>query len=361
MSQWTGRESKEVEKQLVPVVASLDGEKYWDQDIVRLAWAIIDLTYRVQASRMTDDDVVRLEENIQEIHLLKEVLVRMKIFKNRKRFDKIPKLHLLRHWPNDIHQMGTPDGYSTEAPEHLHIESKDAWRASNKVQPMPQMIKFIQRIEALRIHRARMDAYLGRVVPDDAKRRKSRVVYEEEDVSWQASAGHVVTECNVEQPAHAGQGEGRGKGDGDGSDNEEEEDEEQVHFAGRMKTTMDARQHAVYPNPTLSIALKPTAGRVRGLELMTKYGATDLVRALHHYLKWHATRQNIPPNFLPTAYHEYPVWHRLYLRHRALPFDPDWPRRDVVRARPEDEDQDGVFDVAMFLERRHEFGLQFSE
>ncbi|KAG9096299.1 hypothetical protein FRC06_008818, partial [Ceratobasidium sp. 370] len=368
LSQWTGRESKEIEKQLLPVIASLDGDKYWDQDFVRLARSILDFTYRIQASRMTEDDVVRLELNLREMHQLKEVLLRMKIFKNRRRFDKIAKLHLAGHWPDDIREMGTPDGYTTEPPEHLHIDSKVAFRASNKVRPMPQMIKFIQRFEALRIHRARMNAYLGRVPSEDTKRRKSRVIYEEDEVgaSWEAPAGHVDMAhtggnggnvSNVGNRGMGGVGAGEGKDDEDEED-EEDEDEEQVHFAGRMKTTADARRHVVYPDPTLSIALKPTAGRVRGLDLVAKYGTTDLVHALHHYLKRHATRQNLPTNFLPTAYHEYPVWHRLYLRHRALPFDPEWPRRDVIRARPEDEEREGVFDVVLFLERRHEFGLQ---
>ncbi|KAG8707606.1 hypothetical protein FRC08_000391 [Ceratobasidium sp. 394] len=331
LNQWTGRESKEVAKQLLPVIASLDGDRYWDQDFVRLARSILDFTYRAQASQMTEDQVVRLEGNLREIHDLKGVLVRMQIFKNRKRFDKIAKLHLVGHWPNDIREMGTPDGYSTKSPEHLHIQSKHAWRASNKVRPTPQMIKLLQRYEAMRIQRARMDAYLGRVAPDGTKRRWSCVVYEEEgDMSWQTSIGHVAT-GNVEQ-AENGKSN-KDEDEDEDKDDEDEDEEEQVHFPGRMKTSADARRHAVYPNPTLSIALKPTAGRVRGLDLVTKYGATDLIPALHRYLRRHATRQNLPSNFLPTAHHAYPVWHRLYLRHRALPFDPEWPRRDVIRAR----------------------------
>ncbi|KAG9090344.1 hypothetical protein FS749_000623 [Ceratobasidium sp. UAMH 11750] len=67
--------------------------------------------------------------------------------------------------------------------------------------------------------------------------------------------------------------------------------------------------------------------------------------------------RRLPPNFLPTAYHEYPVWHRLYLRHEVLPFDPDWPRRDVIRARLADEDRECAFDTALILNDRDKFGL----
>ncbi|KAG9097302.1 hypothetical protein FRC06_007710, partial [Ceratobasidium sp. 370] len=367
VQQWTGRESKEVEKQLLPVIAGLDAEK-WDRDFVRLACALLDFIYRAQASRMTEDDVVRLEQTLAEVHRLKSVLVRMEIFQSDSRFNKIAKLHLLSHLPEDTREMGTPDGVSTESPEHMHIESKVAWRASNKVRPTPQMIKFIQRYEALRIHRARMDACLGRVAVDGGdKRRRSRVVYGEDDVPFQAAVqaqGQQIASARAEGSSVEGQQAsdvgmdigGNQGGDEDDGGNDEDKDEEQQHFQGRMRTAAEARQHVVYPNPTLSIARRPTVSRVRGIDIIAKYGATDLISALHTYLDKYGTRK-LPPNFLPTAYHEYPIWHRLYLRQEVLPFDPDWLRRDVVRARPADEDHEDAFDVALLLDDPNRFGL----
>ncbi|KAG8730067.1 hypothetical protein FRC10_003164 [Ceratobasidium sp. 414] len=360
VKQWTGRESKEVEKQLLPVVACLDAKR-WDQDFVRLTCALLDFMYRSQASRMTEDDVVRLEKTLAEIHQLKGVLLRMQVFKSDSRFDKITKLHQLSHWPKDIRQMGTPDGFSTESPEHMHIESKHAWLASNKVQATPQMIRFIQRYEALRIHRARMDAHLGQV--EGHKRRRSRVIYEDEDVPfhpvWEPKKHHVAsgTASKRASDIETGTDTGSGVGDDDDEDqNDEDEDEEQQNFPGRMRTAAGARQHVVYPNPMLSIAVKPTVSRVRGIDIIAKHGAVDLVSALHTYLNKHGTRR-LPPNFLPTAYHEYPIWHRLYLRHEVLLFDPDWARRDVIRARPADEDRECAFDVALILDDHDRFGL----
>jgi hypothetical protein len=361
VKQWTGRESKEVEKQLLPIIASLDA-KGWDQDFVKLARALLDFIYRAQASRMTEDDVVRLERTLVEIHEHKGVLRRMKVFLSDSRYNKIAKLHLLSHWPNDTRQMGTADGFSTESPEHMHIQSKRAWRASNKVRPTPQMIKFLQRYEALRIHRARMNAYLGRVSIKKEKRRRSRVVYgEDEDVpfepAWELSG---VQTGRTETGNAGGSDEYVGgvidTGEDENGDDDEDEDEDQQHYPGRMQTAADARQHVVYPNPTLSIAVRPTSGRVRGIDIATKYGATNLVSALHTYLGQHATRK-LPPNFFPTAYDEYPVWHRLYLRHETLPFDPDWTRRDVIRARPADDNNECVFDVALILYNRENFGI----
>ncbi|QRV89046.1 hypothetical protein RhiJN_17064 [Ceratobasidium sp. AG-Ba] len=177
-----------------------------------------------------------------------------------------------------------------------------------------------------------------------------------------ASASHVTIDSSearlgeqVSGSLGAGTSGNAGQ-DGQAEVHEEGEDEEQQHFPGRMRTAADARQHVVYPNPTLSIALKPTVSRVRGLDLISKYGATNIVPALQTYLKKHGTRQ-LPTDFLPTAYHEYPVWHRLYLRHDALPFDPEWPRRDVIRARPMTSDQESAFDVALLLHDREKFGI----
>ncbi|QRW12579.1 hypothetical protein RhiLY_11578 [Ceratobasidium sp. AG-Ba] len=362
LNQWTGRESKEAAKQLLPVIVCLDGKR-WDQIFIRLARAILDFTYRAQASRMTEDDLVRLEKTVEDIHKYKDVLVRMKVFEDNSRFELIIKLHMLSHYSPDTRKMGTPDGFNTETPEHCHIKSKQAWRASNKVAPTPQMIRFIQRYEALRILRARINAYIGIVESDGGSSRKSCVVYDDDDALF-CPTGNVAGGQGAGRRLGAGGDEGSGAvvdiGAGleedDQEDNQEEgEDEEQTHIPGRMRTAADARRHVVYPNPTLSIALKPTSGRVRGLDIIANHGATDFVSALHAFLNTHGSRK-LPP-FFPTLYHEYPVWHRLYLRHDPLPFDPEWPRRDVVRARPASGDQESVFDVALALVHPQQSGL----
>ncbi|QRW12626.1 hypothetical protein RhiLY_11625 [Ceratobasidium sp. AG-Ba] len=204
-------------------------------------------------------------------------------------------------------QDGYADGFNTETPEHCHIKSKQAWRASNKVAPTPQMIRFIQRYEALRILRARINAYIGIVESDGGSSRKSCVVYDDDDALF-CPTGNVAGGQGAGRRLGAGGDEGSGAvvdiGAGleedDQEDNQEEgEDEEQTHIPGRMRTAADARRHVVYPNPTLSIALKPTSGRVRGLDIIANHGATDFVSALHAFLNTHGSRK-LPPFFLPT-------------------------------------------------------------
>ncbi|KAF8602959.1 hypothetical protein BDV93DRAFT_398866, partial [Ceratobasidium sp. AG-I] len=155
-AQWTGRESKQLMAQILPVVV---GDLH--PDIARMAYALMNFMFRAHSSCMTDTDLTELENDLKTFHELKGLLVVRGMYESGDRFDRIPKLHMLRHYVHMIRQLGTPDGYNTEAPEHLHIEyAKVPWRASNKVKPLPQMVKYIQRQEAIRVHRAYMDRYL---------------------------------------------------------------------------------------------------------------------------------------------------------------------------------------------------------
>ncbi|KAG9091537.1 hypothetical protein FS749_016465, partial [Ceratobasidium sp. UAMH 11750] len=337
--QWTGRESREVAKQLLPIVASRED---LHPDLAGLTRAILEFSYRSHASRMTDEDVDRLEQALEDIHRFKHIIIRAKFFKKRsRRFDHIPKLHMLAHYTESIREMGTPDNYSTEALEHLHIEcAKRGWRASNKVRPTPQMVRFMRRYEALRIHCAHLNAWLGIDGTGRRKKRKrkSRVVYDEDE--------DPTREGQSTNPIGAAQ---------DTEDEEAEGPEVRLEKNGRLGT--DATKHVIYPDPTLSIAIKPGAGRVKGLDIIGEYRATDFIQALHIYLKKNTTRRSLPNFFLPTVHHHFLVWNRLYLHHRPLPFDPEHVKRDVIRARPRTHHLGSAFDVALLLYRKEAFGL----
>ncbi|KAG9074491.1 hypothetical protein FS749_013948 [Ceratobasidium sp. UAMH 11750] len=355
---WTGRESREVARQLLPIVAG-QPTSLVEPNLVRVTRALLEFTYRAHASRMTEKDLERLQEALDEFHQYKHVLVGpSRVYADDSRFDLIAKLHQLFHFPECTREMGTPDGFSTEGPEHLHIGSaKEPWRASNKVQPTPQMVKFIQRHEALRIHRAYMQRFLG-VNNAERRRRNGRVIYGEE------VEGPRPEQEGPPEPVRVTSREGGGEcGDG-GEDTEDEEERlegedeaaegEKASLEGG-KAVSDANEHVVYPNPTLSIALRPTA-HVRGLDLIANYGTSDLIHALHTFLK-HETQGKYPTAFFPTTHHKFKVWHRLYLHHEPLPFDPENVKRDVIRARPQGRVVSRAFDVALLLHRKHEPGL----
>jgi len=59
---------------------------------------------------------------------------------------QFPKMHMLGHVSNSIRQMGSPDNFSTDISELLHIENiKEAYRASNQVQYEEQMLWYNDR------------------------------------------------------------------------------------------------------------------------------------------------------------------------------------------------------------------------
>lgn len=62
----------------------------------------------------------------------------------------IPKFHSLLHYFDSIRWLGTTDNYNTEMFERLHIDfAKQGWRASNKRDHFPQMIKWLSRQEKI--------------------------------------------------------------------------------------------------------------------------------------------------------------------------------------------------------------------
>lgn len=148
IGQWTGCESKQLMSQFVPiVVGDLTSE------VAEMVLALMNFMFRAHGSSMTETDIVELEKDLQRFHSLKDALVARGVYKSSDRFDGIPKLHMLRHYTQSIRQLGMLDGFNTEGPEHLHIEyTKKPWRTSNKVKPLPQMIKFTQHQEAIKIH-----------------------------------------------------------------------------------------------------------------------------------------------------------------------------------------------------------------
>jgi hypothetical protein len=70
----------------------------------------------------------------------------------------IPKLHSMMHYLGSLRALGSANGYNTESPERLHIDyAKDGYRASNGVDYIAQMTKWLQRQEAVDRHTAYLD------------------------------------------------------------------------------------------------------------------------------------------------------------------------------------------------------------
>lgn len=156
--------------------------------LARIVLALMNFMFRAHASTLTETDLAEMEADLATFHREKDGLIAKGVYESGARFDGIPKLHMLRHYTHSIRRLGTPDGYNTEGPEHLHIEyCKIPWRASNKVKPM--------------------DRHLGLDLGEDADVDGGEIGVEMVEVEGE---GEVEGEVEVE-----GEGEGDGDGDGD--------------------------------------------------------------------------------------------------------------------------------------------------
>ncbi|KAG8684188.1 hypothetical protein FRC11_012493, partial [Ceratobasidium sp. 423] len=362
-----GRESKETAKQLLPVVAGQESVK---PAFVSLVRSMLDFTYRSHKTQMSEGDLQRLERTLGEFHDKKPVLVALGIHRSLKSLNRVKKLHMLTHFYSAICEMGTPDGYNTESPEHLHIiYAKRGWRASNKVRPLPQMVKFIQRYEAIRIHRMYIDLYYGCQAQNC---HESRVVYGDDENAISEGVGRRLVDEN-EEPSdeliedgvldevdEVDEGD-EVYGDDDDEDSEDKLEGELTRIRSRTPTSQ-----YLSLDPEWSIATKPTVSRMKCDEIIGRYGAHDLVSRTNEWLEESTEAGLLPPLQFVTSDHTFDIWHKFYLHHRLLRFDPDLPaRRDTIRAQPPLAVPDdslrsvgpGKFDTVLFLAKPKESGV----
>ncbi|KAI0685867.1 hypothetical protein BC835DRAFT_1408700 [Cytidiella melzeri] len=143
VSQWTGCKHKEMQKVFVAIIA--DAVK---PEVVRAASAAIDFIYFASCESHSSHTLDSLRATLSTFHAYKDIFIRLGA-RNPEHFN-IPKIHALQHYARTIRMLGSADGYSTEAPERLHIDyAKDAYQASNKRDYVIQMVNWLQRQEAV--------------------------------------------------------------------------------------------------------------------------------------------------------------------------------------------------------------------
>ena len=72
--------------------------------------------------------------------------------------DDLPKIHALAHYIPRIRTWGTPDNFDTEYTEHQHIkDAKEPYRKTNKIDPIRQMVKHVERRSALEMKQVYLD------------------------------------------------------------------------------------------------------------------------------------------------------------------------------------------------------------
>lgn len=148
VSQWTGREHKEMQRIFVGLLAGAV-----QAPVLRTAVALVDFIYYAQLHVHNSKTLEAMQKALDTFHEQKDVFMRLGV---RDHFN-IPKLHQMSHYIEAIKSRGSADGYNTESPERLHIDyAKEAYRASNKREYVRQMTVWLGRQEAV----AQFGAYL---------------------------------------------------------------------------------------------------------------------------------------------------------------------------------------------------------
>jgi hypothetical protein len=149
ISQWTGKEHKQMERVFVTVLAGIV-----DTRVLKAVCAAVDFIYYAQYQRHTDITLARMKDALDAFHLHKDVFIELRPGEGF----NIPKFHSMLHYIESIRSLGSADGYNTESPERLHIDyAKKAYRASNHRDYVVQMTRWIQRQEAVDRHSAYLD------------------------------------------------------------------------------------------------------------------------------------------------------------------------------------------------------------
>jgi hypothetical protein len=139
VSQWTGREHKEMQRIFAGLLVGAV-----QPAVLKTVTAAIDFIYYAQFHSHTTTTLAALQNSLEVFHAHKHVFIDLEV---RGHFN-IPKLHSMLHYVNSIKMHGSADGYNSESPERLHIDyAKEAYRATNKKDYIQQMTIWLQRQE----------------------------------------------------------------------------------------------------------------------------------------------------------------------------------------------------------------------
>ncbi|QRV94481.1 Zn-finger protein [Ceratobasidium sp. AG-Ba] len=335
VKQWTGRETKEMEKVFLPILAD---DRKIPNDLVALIWAMLDFAYLAHSARLTEGELESMRQAHADMHRLKNVLVQAGIYASLEHLDCIPKWHMVSHYVGSIRELGTPDGYNTESPEYLHIVYvKQGWAASSKRDAIPQIIAYCQQLEALRIHCAHLCSRFESL--QDKERPKLAILVGDNDGDYQPN--------DLDNGEEAWEDVGVDEDDG--------------HEGDRRPTTIRPDPDEVeHPAPEFAIALQPTR-KVTMTDIISNYGANNFERSLRAFLRPYAHG-----HYWILASDTFDMWHKLILYHQPLSFAPDEPsHQDTIRVRPPTHNAQSylryhlepAFDTALFLHDTQQAGI----
>ncbi|QRV92868.1 hypothetical protein RhiJN_20886 [Ceratobasidium sp. AG-Ba] len=351
VSQWTGRELKEMAKVLLPIVATEDKE------VVTAMRAMLDFVYLAHSSSLSDTELDAMEKALRTFHELKVIFRQYGAVATKKGFHGIPKIHMISHYVYIICQLRTPDGYNTETSERLHIDfAKLGYRASNKINATKQMALYIQRLEALAMHESYLEEQAERLWQEqniqEIRQHQQQVApatwenIEEDEEEWDewydeeevdddeadededediVSGG--VHDVDIEGDILAESGDAIG-GEQSASREGGSWEQEQPHADDPLD--QDPRFH---PVPECHLAKTPTTRGVKISDVATMNLARGLATDLTLFLRREHPEQARSIRISENV--KLNVWSCARLYHAPAPFKPtEGSHIDVVRAQP---------------------------
>ncbi|CCA74944.1 related to Zn-finger domain-containing protein-Laccaria bicolor [Serendipita indica DSM 11827] len=151
LSQWTGRQEREVQRVLVASVAGANGVTPQVMQNIR---AFHDFLYLARYRSHSSATIHYLESALQDFHKTKGVYIRTGVRRaTRDVMDhfRIPKLACFHAYARHIPQMGSSSQYSSEFAENNHQPlAKRPYKATNRRNFGPQMCRYLDRMERLR-------------------------------------------------------------------------------------------------------------------------------------------------------------------------------------------------------------------
>ncbi|KIO16582.1 hypothetical protein M407DRAFT_85849 [Tulasnella calospora MUT 4182] len=168
-SRLSGNEHRQIAKQLLGCIIGRA-----PPGAIRASRALLDFLYIAQFETHTDRSLEKLEHALRDFHDNKQVFLDTNAPED---FD-FPKLHSLLHYAPQIREFGTTDNYNTENTERLHIDmAKDAYRATNRKDILPQMVLWLERKEKIFAFSSYIEWRLGLVANTAVQKKLSAKTY----------------------------------------------------------------------------------------------------------------------------------------------------------------------------------------
>lgn len=125
--------------------------------MTRAVSAFMEFCYLVCRSVITDDTLTQIDNALARYHKHREVFRLTGV--RPQGFSSLPRQHSIIHYPSHVRNFGAPNGVCSSITESKHIKAvKDAWRKSNRHQPLGQMLLYNQRIDKLAAARVNFTA-----------------------------------------------------------------------------------------------------------------------------------------------------------------------------------------------------------